>query len=643
MPDSVRAVVITHKRPRLATAAVRYLVDVEGFAPAHVVVIVNGDGGLDDPVLEQSVRTVVLAENTGPAGGFRRGLIEAFAEPSVQWAYLCEDDISLLGLPAPRLADLLGRVSSVPPRHRVGAVAPFGRVLVPRSGHTHNYVPPRGLPGELAPVDVTMWAATLVSRAVFEAGVLPDPELFFGFEDFDFFCSLRAAGFSLLVDTPTARRVAGYQTLAGRDDALAEDRPVDGEEPWRAYYVARNYFALARRHGRPSWMAWHLLYSMRRLQLAGSTAERAAIVHGLADGLRGRLGVNRRYLRTVGEKPRPAGDRSPSPSPPAAGAARPADLAAGTTAMIVTHNAPGALARCLDAIAGQSVPPAGVIVVDNASSPQVAASALQRPGLPVTVVRSEVNTGPAGGWAMAFESLTCSAYDLAWVLDDDIVPDPDCLEALLGAAADDPASAFCFPRAVQPDGSVGEWGSWCGFLVSRRIVEQVGVPRADLFWWAEDNEYTHWRIPKAGFERRIVDGAVVQHDAIRRDRRVPMWKYYYEARNMLYLHLHLKRKVGWYPRNLAKLVGRAVLRERGRRLRCLATIGRGLFDGVLGRLGVRYPIEAMHEHRLARAGACGTSTEVESGNGSAPAASQLPAPGPVAAGAEAKAVSKAGR
>src|ERR1019366_7607350 len=79
--------------------------------------------------------------------------------------------------------------------------------------------------------------------------------------------------------------------------------------PWRAYYLARNYFALTRRHGRGSWFAWHLLYSARRLQLAHSFAERVATVRGVVDGARGNLGLDTRYLRKVGERA-PAIDES---------------------------------------------------------------------------------------------------------------------------------------------------------------------------------------------------------------------------------------------------------------------------------------------------------------------------------------------
>ena len=76
---------------------------------------------------------------------------------------------------------------------------------------------------------------------------------------------------------------------------------------------------------------------------------------------------------------------------------------------------------------------------------------------------------------------------------------------------------------------------------------------------------------------------------------VPLWKYYYESRNMLYVHLHVKRRVGWYPRNMTKLLARSIFRERNGRLRRLAVIARGLSDGARGRLGLRFPIEPMIE------------------------------------------------
>lgn len=267
-------------------------------------------------------------------------------------------------------------------------------------------------------------------------------------------------------------------------------------------------------------------------------------------------------------------------------------------AVVLTHNAPGSLSRCLDAIVGQTSPPEAILVVDNASRPSATADVPPEWAAVTTVVRSEVNTGPAGGYAEALQWFLDSGHEHAWVLDDDMLAEPACLENLWSVAVRDPDRAFIFPVSRQRDGSVSDWPSWCGFVVSRQIVEAVGLPLADLFWWAEDTEYLQWRIPQAGYPRQAVAAAVVNHDAVRQVGGTPLWKYYYEARNMLYVHLHVKHQVGRYPRNVSKLLGRAVLREGGGRWHRLRVIARGLSDGVRGRLGIRYPVEPMQE-RLA--------------------------------------------
>jgi hypothetical protein len=311
-PDNVAAVVLTFRRRRLAGDVVRSLMDAEGFDPGRIIVVVNGDGGLDDPLLEERVHMHRLPENVGPGAGFGHGLSAAFSDPAIDWAYLCEDDVGLFDLPRPRLSDVLERITAASDGRTddgtvgpIGAVVSYGRVFTPHGGHTENLVPESGSPHGLATVDAACWGATLVSRAVVTAGILPDPEWFFGYEDFDFFCRVREGGFSVMVDAVAARAVATQQTSRGRAEALGNDRPVDGDEAWRAYYVARNFFAFTRRHGRPSWIAWHLAYSVRRLQLARGRGERSAYLRGLWDGWRGRMGRNERYLSQQGELPLP--------------------------------------------------------------------------------------------------------------------------------------------------------------------------------------------------------------------------------------------------------------------------------------------------------------------------------------------------
>ncbi len=268
-------------------------------------------------------------------------------------------------------------------------------------------------------------------------------------------------------------------------------------------------------------------------------------------------------------------------------------------AVVLTYNAPASLERCLLAIAAQTTPPQGILVVDNCSSPPVDPSDFPPDLPPVTLVCSDHNGGPAGGYALALEHFLKSDYHHAWVIDDDMRPDPECLERLWVVAATDPSRAFVVPVSYQLDGTFGAWPSWCAFLVAREIIEQVGLPMAELFWWAEDTEYLQWRIPQAGYPMRVVGDALVRHDAIRHGEGVPVWKYYYEARNMLYVHLYVKKRIGFYPRNLAKLLGRAVLREHGGRWVRLTAMGRGLVDGARGRLGTQFPIETMQERTSA--------------------------------------------
>lgn len=268
-------------------------------------------------------------------------------------------------------------------------------------------------------------------------------------------------------------------------------------------------------------------------------------------------------------------------------------------AVVLTYNAPASLERCLSSIAVQTTPPRAILVVDNASTPPVTPDDFPPGCPPITLVRSDHNGGPAGGYALALQHFLESEHRHAWVIDDDMRPDADCLERLWVVAAKDPTRAFVFPISYQPDGTFGAWPSWCGFLVAREIVEQVGLPMTELFWWAEDTEYLQWRIPEAGYPMRVVGDASVRHDAIRHGEGVPVWKYYYEARNMLYVHLYVKKRVGYYPRNVVKLVARALLREPEGRWARLRAMARGLADGARGRLGTQYPIESMQERSSA--------------------------------------------
>lgn len=293
------AVVLTYRRPRLVTRVVRALVEDEGLPESQIVLVINGDGGLDDPALEQRINVLRLPENLGPAGGFRAGLEHARAAYATDWFYLCEDDDSALSMPRGGLAELIEDLERWSNDHRetsIGAVGVRGWDLDHRTGVARQ----RAIAGvtRFESVDMTEWGGTLLASRVLEAGLLPDPDWFWGSEDLDFFLRLRAAGFETFLDTQRAiPEIAGPQ----KQRALQAERPTNADEPWCNYYFTRNSLEMARRHGHLGWTLWQLLKSARRLQLGPTMRHRKAVVRGLADGLKGRMGKNPVFTREVGE------------------------------------------------------------------------------------------------------------------------------------------------------------------------------------------------------------------------------------------------------------------------------------------------------------------------------------------------------
>jgi GT2 family glycosyltransferase len=127
----------------------------------------------------------------------------------------------------------------------------------------------------------------------------------------------------------------------------------------------------------------------------------------------------------------------------------PADI----TIVIPNFNGAHVLGACLDALAGQTVEPAEIVVVDNGSADDSAAIADGRPG--VRVLRLGGNHGFAGG---ANRGIAASTTELVAVVNSDAYPQPDWLETILAAPRDE-----------------GTW-AWGSVLVSATtgLVESAG-------------------------------------------------------------------------------------------------------------------------------------------------------------------------
>ena len=247
--------------------------------------------------------------------------------------------------------------------------------------------------------------------------------------------------------------------------------------------------------------------------------------------------------------------------------------------VVVTYNRADLLERMLAGLERLERPADAVIVVDNASTdrtPDVLAARVSTgstAGIRLQVIRSEENLGGAGGFRLGVKTAYDQGFDRIWLMDDDVVPEPDCLTTLLaqpeehadclmsvredtrGRLIELAATRFDLEsplaikpkrasvvstyadRASMPERVELENVAFEGFMVRRRVIEAIGLPDASYFIFYDDVDYA-LRARRAGFRIWAVRDAVLvrqldfsqQHD-------LTSWKGFYMYRNLFVVHL----------------------------------------------------------------------------------------------------------
>lgn len=254
--------------------------------------------------------------------------------------------------------------------------------------------------------------------------------------------------------------------------------------------------------------------------------------------------------------------------------------------VLLTYNRLELLKEVVAALKAQTQRPKEFIIVNNSSTDGSGEWLGRQVG--ITVI-TQPNVGSSGGQFAGIRAACDSGCDWIWTMDDDVVPEPDCLENLMKNIEPQTVHA---PLRYNPDGTpffndtisfnlTNPFSSiWIrilsesdlqneyidavgitfeGPLFHRSLVEKIGLPEKKFFIYGDDTDY-FIRAAKAGFKIRIVRDA-------RSNRKLPYvdpnedfsWKHYYIIRNIIAIDVlnasftvRLIRPFGYFIKWLAR-------------------------------------------------------------------------------------------
>jgi rhamnopyranosyl-N-acetylglucosaminyl-diphospho-decaprenol beta-1,3/1,4-galactofuranosyltransferase len=224
-------------------------------------------------------------------------------------------------------------------------------------------------------------------------------------------------------------------------------------------------------------------------------------------------------------------------------------------AVIVTRNRYALLGRCLESLHAQTRRLDRILIIDNGSTDD---TRHYQPKAGESVIR-QANTGGAGGFKRGLLEFLNTDCEAAWLMDDDGMAAPQALEQLLTPEC----SEFQWRNALvlneanhqELSFSVYKNGRWTsqredlessevlagtanpfnGTLVTRRLVDKIGLPVAAFFIKGDEREYQD-RAIRHGFSVSTVCSSVFYHPRNRELRigevdAARVWTYFYEVRN----------------------------------------------------------------------------------------------------------------
>ncbi|MFC1653156.1 glycosyltransferase family 2 protein, partial [Planctomycetota bacterium] len=183
----------------------------------------------------------------------------------------------------------------------------------------------------------------------------------------------------------------------------------------------------------------------------------------------------------------------------------------------------------------------------------------------VTLIKSDKNRGWGGGTNLGLKQAMSNGAEYMWLLNNDLVVEPDTLSKLVAAAEKSEDAALVGPviyhysarTEIQNCGSIFDWeryttehfvdlgdiksvekkNFWLWFtaiMVKREVVENVGFFDERYFIYFDDMDYSA-RAMRAGYQHVLEPTAKVYHRHHKVDsgsiRKAPLHYFYYNTRN----------------------------------------------------------------------------------------------------------------
>ena len=220
--------------------------------------------------------------------------------------------------------------------------------------------------------------------------------------------------------------------------------------------------------------------------------------------------------------------------------------------------------ECIGSLDNSTVRNHAIIVLDNQSS-DGSVEAIRTAFPSVQIVELQSNRGYAGNNNVGIASAIEQGADWVFVLNEDTILAPDCLDRLVQAGESDPAIGIVgpmvyhhqAPEVIQSAGGMlgphwesihlgrderdegqfaypheVDWISGCGILVRREAITQAGMIDERFFYFWEETEWCI-RIGRAGWKIMHVPQAKMWHKGVTIDNQPKPSVTYYATRNRL--------------------------------------------------------------------------------------------------------------